>query len=154
MLSWVERVVDSISRYAKTRQFPVDCTLVIVQKGTAGNPTRGVTLGGGGASVLVRVGDGVNSATIRDDWVLTHELLHVVLPSLPHDQSWLSEGLASYLEPKIRVRAGSLTPERLWGDLVEGLPQGSPQPGDEGSAKTHTWGRTYWGGALFCRWRM
>ena len=27
---------------------------------------------------------------------------------------------------------------------------GSRKPGDQGLEKTHTWGRTYWGGALFC----
>jgi hypothetical protein len=38
----------------------------------------------------------------------------------------------------------------MWGDLVEGLPYGLPEPGDEGLDYTHTWGRTYWGGATFC----
>jgi hypothetical protein len=33
--------------------------------------------------------------------------------------------------------------------LTEGLPQGEPEAGDEGIDRTHTWGRTYWGGALF-----
>ena len=37
----------------------------------------------------------------------------------------------------------------MWGDLVRGLPQGLPRQGDEGLDRTHTWGRTYWGGALF-----
>src|SRR5207237_1446165 len=32
---------------------------------------------------------------------------------------------------------------------VRGLPQGLPRQGDEGLDRTHTWGRTYWGGALF-----
>ncbi|MGO9836169.1 MAG: hypothetical protein ACLP1X_18365 [Polyangiaceae bacterium] len=48
------------------------------------------------------------------------------------------------------MRAGVIAPEKFWGDLVEGLPQGLPQKGDEGLEQTHTWGRTYWGGALFC----
>ena len=30
------------------------------------------------------------------------------------------------------------------------MPQGLPQAGDQGLDRTHTWGRTYWGGALFC----
>jgi hypothetical protein len=30
------------------------------------------------------------------------------------------------------------------------MPQGEPAPGDQGLDHTHTWGRTYWGGALFC----
>jgi predicted metalloprotease with PDZ domain len=33
--------------------------------------------------------------------------------------------------------------------MVEGLPQGLPAAGDQGLDNTHTWGRTYWGGALF-----
>jgi predicted metalloprotease with PDZ domain len=30
------------------------------------------------------------------------------------------------------------------------MPKGLPQAGDEGLDNTATWGRTYWGGAMFC----
>ncbi len=30
------------------------------------------------------------------------------------------------------------------------MAQGLPQAGDRGLDRTRTWGRTYWGGALFC----
>ena len=50
---------------------------------------------------------------------------------------------------KARARTGELSTEKVWGDLVRGLPQGLPGRGDEGLDRTHTWGRTYWGGALF-----
>jgi len=30
------------------------------------------------------------------------------------------------------------------------MPRGLPQAGDRGLDHTHTWGRTYWGGAMFC----
>jgi predicted metalloprotease with PDZ domain len=30
------------------------------------------------------------------------------------------------------------------------MPHGEPGRGDRGLDQTHTWGRTYWGGALFC----
>jgi hypothetical protein len=43
-----------------------------------------------------------------------------------------------------------IQPEQVWADLVHGLPQGLPVTGDKGLDVTHTWGRTYWGGALFC----
>ena len=33
---------------------------------------------------------------------------------------------------------------------MDGLPKGLPAPGDRGLDNTHHWGRTYWGGALFC----
>ena len=38
----------------------------------------------------------------------------------------------------------------MWHDLVQGLPNGLPAADDKGLEETHTWGRTYWGGALFC----
>jgi hypothetical protein len=50
----------------------------------------------------------------------------------------------------VRARDGQISAEKFWGDLVDGLPQGLPEAGDEGLERTHTWGRTYWGGALFC----
>jgi predicted metalloprotease with PDZ domain len=38
----------------------------------------------------------------------------------------------------------------MWFEVVRDLPQGLPAPGDLGLDHTHTWGRTYWGGALYC----
>jgi hypothetical protein len=63
--------------------------------------------------------------------------------------SWAEEGLATYVEPLIRVRAGLLSPDTVWHDLIRGLPQGQPALGDEGLDHTDTWGRRYWGGALY-----
>jgi predicted metalloprotease with PDZ domain len=146
--NWVSSAVHAIAVYYG--RFPVDQTLVIVIAGKAGSPTRGETLGNGGPAVLIRVGRRVTAANIRDDWVITHELLHVTLPTLSREHVWLSEGIPSYVEPLARARAGLLSPEKLWGDLVEGLPLGLPEQGDQGLENTHTWGRTYWGGALFC----
>lgn len=149
---WVSRAVDAIAVYYG--RFPVTRTLVVVWAGRPGSPTRGVTLGDGGPGVFVRAPSGATPEAVRaavhDDWVMTHELLHVTLPSLAHAQVWLSEGIPSYVEPLARARAGQLAPEKLWRDLVDGLPQGLPEAGDEGLDRTHTWGRTYWGGALFC----
>jgi predicted metalloprotease with PDZ domain len=38
----------------------------------------------------------------------------------------------------------------MWKDVVRDMPQGEPEAGDRGLDRTHTWGRTYWGGAMFC----
>jgi len=86
----------------------------------------------------------------REDWVVTHELLHANFPDLGRAHSWLSEGLATYLEPIIRARVGLVEETKVWRDMIDGMPQGLPQPGDRGLENTRTWGRTYWGGALFC----
>ena len=61
----------------------------------------------------------------------------------------MEEGLATYVEPIARAQAGELSVHKVWGDLVRGLPQGLPRDGDRGLDHTPTWGRTYWGGALF-----
>jgi len=149
---WVSRAVDAIAAYYG--RFAVDHTLVVVQAGKAGSPSRGLTLGDGGPGILVRAPGAATPEAVRDavrdDWVMTHELLHVTLPSLSQDHVWLSEGIPSYVEPFARARVGQLAPEKLWRDLLDGLPQGLPEAGDEGLEHTHTWGRTYWGGALFC----
>lgn len=110
-------------------------------------PTRGETLGAGGPAILVRVGEHANT---REDWVVTHEMLHVNFPDLGREHAWLTEGLATYVEPIARARVGLIDAQRVWRDLIEGLPQGLPEKDDKGLESTHTWGRTYWGGALFC----
>jgi hypothetical protein len=145
--AWIGGAVDALDAYFGG--FPAAHVLVIVLTGGAGS-TRGETLGASGPAIVLRAGSTLRRATTRDDWVATHELIHAVLPSLPRAQIWLEEGIATYVEPIARARVGAVTPEKLWGDLVEGIPQGLPEAGDEGLDRTHTWGRTYWGGALFC----
>jgi len=88
-------------------------------------------------------------ASLMDDWVLCHELIHVGFPSTERWQPWFFEGLASYVEPIVRARAGLLSKERFWRDLVDGLPQGLPSPGDRGLEHDDSWGRIYWGGSLY-----
>jgi hypothetical protein len=63
---------------------------------------------------------------------------------------WIEEGLATYVEPIARAQAGNLSAERVWADMVHDMPQGQPGPGDRGLDHTRNWGRTYWGGAVFC----
>lgn len=107
-------------------------------------------MGGFPASLRLRIGQSTTPAELAADWITTHELVHTALASLPDDQHWLEEGLASYVEPIARVQAGELDAAGIWADMVRGMPHGEPGPGDRGLNNTHTWGRTYWGGALFC----
>ncbi len=43
-----------------------------------------------------------------------------------------------------------MTPQQIWHDMVRDMHKGEPAEGDQGLDHTHTWGRTYWGGAMFC----
>jgi predicted metalloprotease with PDZ domain len=98
----------------------------------------------------MRLGEHTTEKQLAEDWTMTHELSHMAFPSLPDEQHWMEEGMATYVEPIARVQAGQLTAKQIWKDMMEGMPKGEPGPEDEGLDRTHTWGRTYWGGALFC----
>ncbi len=104
-----------------------------------------------GRSVIrIVVGEKTDAAGFARDWVLTHEMVHTALPDLAENHHWLEEGLATYVEPIARKLAGFEDEAEVWKQLVEGLPQGQPKHNDRGLDNTPTWGRTYWGGALFC----
>jgi hypothetical protein len=81
---------------------------------------------------------------------MTHELVHTVMSSLADEHHWLEEGLATYVEPIARSQDGQLSAEKVWGSMASGMEQGEPGRRDRGLDQTHTWGRTYWGGAMFC----
>ena len=136
-----------VARYF--HRFPVERLLVLVVP-TGGDDLHGRTLGGGGATLMLFVGADATAQAIASSWVPAHELTHLAFPTVPRQQLWIAEGLATYLEPIERARAGDLPAEKVWRDLVDGLPKGEPERGDRGLDHTPTWGRIYWGGALYC----
>ena len=107
-------------------------------------------MGGWPGFTRIRLGQRTTQQELSDDWTITHELVHMAFPTLPDDQHWMEEGLATYIEPIARVQAGELTAKAIWSDMLDGMRKGEPDLGDRGLDNTHTWGRTYWGGALFC----
>jgi hypothetical protein len=135
-------------------RFPVSSARVVILVSTGQDGVlQGTTWGsrdGFPAVTRLRLGQHTTEQELGRDWIATHELVHMSLASLPDAQHWLEEGIATYVEPIARAQAGKLTPERIWGDMVAGMHNGEPAAGDRGLDRTHTWGRTYWGGALFC----
>ena len=142
---WIEVRARAVAAYYGRFPVPHMATMVLFTSGRGIG--SGSTMGSGGASVMVSLGERVPASELEDDWILVHELVHVAFPNV--GSPWLEEGLATYVEPLIRARAGLLEPDALFRDLLEGLPKGQPQPGDRGLDHTDTWGRRYWGGALF-----
>lgn len=147
VLDWIARAAQAIVTYYG--QVPIHHTLIAVS-GIAGSDIHGTTIGGGGSSISISLGEDVEPEILKDSWVLTHELIHTSFPSLSNAHAWMEEGIATYVEPIARMRAGQLSPEAVWGDLVANLPMGLPHDGDGGLDDHSRWGRTYWGGALFC----
>ena len=148
MLAWVQDSANAVVTFYG--RFPVESLRLVL------TPASGRGIGGGrtwahhGALIRIRVGESSNAEDYANDWVLVHEMTHLALPSLPDANEWLEEGLATYVESVARAQAGGLSAEQVWAGFVKGMPNGLPQSGDRGLDHTHTWGRTYWGGALFC----
>ena len=148
LLAWVKRAADAVTWYFG--KYPVPHARVMIRTGRRDGVSNGVTFGEGGARTRIAVGQHSTEADLKEDWVMTHEMVHYGFPSVEDNHHWIEEGSAVYIEPVARVHVGQLTPERIWGDMVRDMPQGLPAAGDEGLDGTHTWGRTYWGGAIFC----
>ena len=145
---WIQNSARAVASYYGT--FTVHHAILRITPVDGHEVSGGQAFGYQGALVKISVGRQATDADLADDWQLTHEMLHLGFPNVPDRYLWIEEGLATYVEPIARCRVGLITPERVWGDLVDGLPQGEPEAGDRGLDYTHTWGRTYWGGALFC----
>jgi len=148
LLDWVRRSARAVMAYFG--RFPVERARLYITVTERGRVSHGVTYGEDGAHITISVG---RNATIDDlyrDWELTHEMVHLGFPSVNRSHHWIEEGIATYVEPIARAAIGVLTAEEVWGEMRRDIPQGLPQAGDQGLDRTHTWGRTYWGGALFC----
>jgi hypothetical protein len=134
-------------------RFPVSSARVLVipvagRHGVVQGTTWG-DMNGFPGFTRIRLGEHTTVPELAADWTITHELTHMAFPSMPDNQHWIEEGLATYIEPVSRVMIGDLTAPKIWRDMMRDMPQGEPAPGDQGLDNTHTWGRTYWGGAMF-----
>jgi hypothetical protein len=132
------------------RQYPVPAVEIWVGSHRGRGINSGHAFGSPRAHLSISVGVDSTEPDFAEDWETTHEMVHLAFPSVAPQHHWIEEGLATYVEPIARARIGELSPQKVWGDMVDGMPNGLPRPGDRGLDFTHTWGRTYWGGALFC----
>jgi hypothetical protein len=152
VLAHIRAAASAVTAYYG--HFPVNRDRVLIvpspDRNGIGNGTTWGDMAGFPAMTRIHIGQHATQDDLNDDWMTTHELVHTAFPSLPDDQHWMEEGLATYVEPLARVMTGELTANRVWHDMFRDMHQGQPQPGDQGLDRTHTWGRTYWGGALFC----
>ncbi len=152
VVNWIDTAARAVSEYYGRFPVPRDRVLVIPvpdRRGVLSGTTWG-NVDGFPAFSRMRLGQHTTAQDLVADWTMTHEFVHTALPSLSPNHHWLEEGLATYVEPIARAQLGTLTPQFVWKETVQGMPQGEPQPGEQGLDNTHTWASTYWGGALFC----
>lgn len=148
LLGWVKSCASTVANYYG--HFPVP-HLTLRMRNTSGEGIRhGVTYPKDGGLIFISVGRDADITATKDDWVLVHEMIHLAFPSMEDDQHWIEEGISTYVEPVARAREGGMAIKEVWQTFVRDMPKGQPGPGDQGLDNTHTWGRTYWGGAIFC----
>jgi hypothetical protein len=148
LLDWVTQAARAVSSYYG--RFPVANARVRIVRSPREGVSNGRSFGYRGAMCRISVGEKTTLAALKQDWILTHEMVHFGFPSVPDRHHWIEEGIATYVEPIARVRTGGLSAQQAWSDMVRDMHQGLPAAGDQGLDNAHTWGRTYWGGALFC----
>ncbi len=100
--------------------------------------------------VVLLVGSRATQAALHDDWVLVHEFFHIGVPSFFREGKWFDEGLATYFEPIIRVRAGLLDPTAAWREFALEMPRALTALTRDGLEHTQSYTGMYWGGAIFC----
>lgn len=146
--TWVERSARIVTSYYG--RFPAPLVILRLRS------TAGDTIGGGrttnesGLLIQVSVGRETTAAVLSDDWVLVHEMVHLALPEVGREHNWLAEGLAVYVEGVARAQFGNRDVADVWAEDRHSMPMGLPRAGEGGMDQTPSWGRTYWGGALYC----
>jgi hypothetical protein len=148
ILDWVRRSAEIVAQYYG--RFPTSRLTVRLVAQPGAGVQGGKTFANPDAFIRVQLGSDVSAQQLLNDWMLVHEMTHLALPDTGEAHAWLSEGLATYVEGVARVQAGNRNERDVWAEEVRAMPRGLPEPGDRGLDHTHTWGRTYWGGAMFC----
>lgn len=135
-------------------RFPARALQLVIVPGGAGREPFGNVARGGGASVLMFIPRNFGGAELRRDWVLPHELSHLLLPFVAREDAWLPEGLATYYQELLRARAGVLSTQEALANIAQALRsavhEGTGRSLAEESRamhRTHAYRSVYWGGA-------
>jgi len=154
-----EAVRDWLTRGARASSllfghFPLPRVLVLLAPGDRRGHGFGMALRGGGPAVVIFLDRHAQAASLDSDWTATHEFLHLGVPRLPLEDAWLFEGLATYYTEVVRARAGMISPQKAYQNLIEGFERGrrsgeglSLREESSQMHERHSFHRVYWAGA-------
>ena len=149
LVRWVQQAGEAVATYYG--RFPVPKLVIRIAPFDGRGVRHGMTWGrDGGGLIKIGVGTETIPVGLNEDWMLTHEMVHLAFPSVSDEHHWIEEGISTYVEPIARIQAGQMTALQMWTDLARDMRKGVPNADDKGLDHTHTWASTYWGGALFC----
>ncbi len=140
-------------------RLPVDrLQVLVVPVGQGGEPVPwGQVMRGGGDAVHLYIDQTRSQAEFLADWVLIHELSHLLHPFTDGDGPWFYEGIASYYQNVLPARAGARGEKESWERLHAGLRRGikGTRPGQSlaqasrDMMRDRGFMRVYWSGAAF-----
>ena len=145
---WIDRSAHIVSDYYG--QFPAPLVVIRLRGMDGSGINGGRTTNEAGLMIEMRVGRETAAQTLAADWVLVHEMVHLALPEVGRTHDWLAEGLATYVEGVARAQYGNREIADVWAEDRTSMPKGLPREGEGGMDQSRSWGRTYWGGALYC----
>ena len=146
--SWIERSARAVAAYYG--HFPVERLDLAIRAGGSSGVSGGRTQGWGNRPrIRLFVADDATEKDLASDWQLVHEIVHLALPSLS-GHAWLEEGIAVYVEPIVRARAGLQSKDEIWRWMLSGAPRGLEAVQTHGLDGSSGWAATYWGGTVYC----
>ncbi len=155
ILLWIDSNLNALRQIYG--QLPVKyLQLLVIPVGADREPVPwGEVMRGGGDGLHVYIDQTRPMTEFVADWVLIHELAHLLHPSISGNGNWLSEGLASYYQNILRARVGVLTEAQAWEALNAGFERGLQGTlGDrtlaqvtEAMIRDRQFMRVYWSGA-------
>ena len=135
LIGWVNAASKSVATYFG--RYPVPHVAVRITTSEGRGVRNGRTFGSPVALITISVGRQTTLADLKEDWTMTHEMVHLAFPSVEERHHWIEEGTATYVEPIARVQSGILEPSKMWERFDSRSPARTPQGGRCGS-RSHT----------------
>lgn len=141
---WVRQSAVAIANYFDG--YSASQSLIVVVPTVGGGVPYGRVVPGGGITMAIMLGQAATARELYGEWVLIHEMIHTASPFIYDRGTWLMEGMATYLEPVIRHRAGWKSEADVWREWLLNMNRGLDALTVTG---LRNGGSPYWGGALF-----
>ncbi len=156
--TWLEHAGHAASTL--TGRSALDTTSISIhraQRGKGPVPWAHTVRSGPTEGVVFHVNPNKPLKAFQQDWTAVHEFSHLYLPYIGREDSWLSEGFASYYQYILMMRHKTLNHQTGWQWFKDGFSRGAADPYQIGTLRDasrkmrarRAFKRVYWSGALY-----